>query len=142
MNLHDALTWASQRKHAVLITLRKDGRAQSSDVVYASNVGGLIVSVTADRAKTVNMQRDDRVVLHITDPASWSYISLSGTAKLSPVATQPDDAICDALVDYYRSVTNTQHNDWPSYRQAMVDEKRLLVTIEPTTVAGQINPSS
>ena len=35
LDLDAALQWASGQRHAVLITLRKDGRAQSSDIVHA-----------------------------------------------------------------------------------------------------------
>ncbi len=34
MELSPALTWAGTRKNAVLITIRKDGRPQSSDIAY------------------------------------------------------------------------------------------------------------
>jgi hypothetical protein len=141
MNLNDALTWAAQRKHAVLITSAKtDAPSPATSCMHPPPTDSSSPSrQTAPKPSTCNAttasslhHRPSLVVIRLTH----------GTAKLSPVATQPNDAICDALVDYYRSVTNTQHNDWPSYRQAMVDEKRLLVTIEPTTVAGQINPSS
>ena len=50
--------WASSRTLGVLVTLRKDGRAQSSDVVYAVIDGRICISLTSDRAKTHNMQRD------------------------------------------------------------------------------------
>ena len=139
MELEQALTWANERKTAVLITLRKDGRAQSSDITYLVDDGRLIISLTDSRAKTKNMRRDDRVVLHITEPDAWSYISVDGTVELSDVTAATDDAIADQLVDYFERVTGGPHDDWDEYRQAMVDEGRLIATFTPTKAVGQIH---
>ncbi len=133
------MQWASDRRNGVLITLRRDGRAQSSDISYAVDDDSFLISVTADRAKTANMVRDPRVVLHISEPSSWSYLSIDGTAELSPVTTQPGDATSDRLVAYYERVTGQAHPDWDEYRQAMIDEQRLMVQLRPSGVVGQIN---
>ena len=45
-----------------------------------------------------------------------------------------DDATADALVEYYRAVAGREHPDWDEYRQAMVDEGRLLVHLAPGSV--------
>ncbi len=50
----------------------------------------------------------------------------------------PGDATCDALVEYYRLVAG-EHPDWDEYRQAMVEEGRLLATFVPSTAVGQIH---
>jgi PPOX class probable F420-dependent enzyme len=138
MELTTALEWAAGRRTAVLITLRRDGRAQSSDVAYAIADGAFVVSLTSGRAKTANMKRDNRVVLHLTDPGSFSYLSFDCTVDLLPVTTHVDDDTADALVEYYRAVAG-EHPDWSEYRQAMIDEGRLLATITPNSVVGQIN---
>lgn len=137
--MQEALNWIDGRRTGVLITLRRDGRAQSSDVAYAVVDGTVKISVTADRAKTRNMGRDNRVVLHVTAPSDWSYVSLDGTVELTPVASSPDDATCDELVDYFRRVTGDEHSDWDEYRRAMVDEGRLVARFTPTKATGQIN---
>ncbi len=151
MDLPAALDWASDRSDAVLITLRRDGRPQSSDVSYHlphaegkgagphDGEGVFTISVTTDRAKTANMRRDPRVVLHITDRSSWSYLSFDGTVELSPVTTAPDDATADALVAYYEGVAGKPHPDWDEYRAAMVTDGRLVVRFKPTSVVGQIH---
>jgi PPOX class probable F420-dependent enzyme len=134
-----AMEWAATRKHAVLITLRKDGRAQSSDVSYAVIDDAIVISLTSDRAKTANMRRDPRIVAHITDPGSWSYVSFDGVAELGDVTTDPQDQTADDLVDYYERVAGQAHPDWDDYRAAMIDEKRQLLRIRPTSAVGQIN---
>lgn len=138
MDLQTALSWAADRKHAVLVTIRKDGRPQSSDVSYLVDGDKIVVSLTDSRAKTANMRRDPRIVVHITEPDSWSYLSFDGTAELSPVASSTDDTTSDGLVDYYERVAGKAHPDWDEYRQAMVDEGRLILSFRPTSVVGQI----
>jgi PPOX class probable F420-dependent enzyme len=139
MDLTTALNWASERRTAVLITLRKDGRPQSSDVAYTVKDGTFVISLTADRAKTANMRRDPRVVVHITEPGSWSYTSFDGTVELMAVTTAVDDPTNDALVEYFEAVSGGPHPDWDEYRQAMVDEGRLLVHLTPDSVVGQVH---
>ena len=139
MDLDTALVWAATRSDAVLITLRRDGRPQSSDISYHLADGVFSISVTDDRAKTANMRRDPRVVLHLTDRPSWSYLSFDGTVQLTPPAAAPDDATSDALATYYEAVAGKPHPDWDEYRRAMVDEGRLLARLTPTAVVGQIN---
>lgn len=142
MDLTTALDWATTRRDGVLITLRADGRAQSSDISYLVDEGTFLISVTDDRAKTRNMRRDPRVVLHLTDPASWSYLSIDGTAELTPVAAAVDDATCDLLEHYYRGVRGAEHPDWADYRRAMVADRRLVVRVHPTAAVGQVRRSS
>jgi PPOX class probable F420-dependent enzyme len=139
MELTTALDWAAGRRNATLITIRADGRPQSSDIAYVREGDSLVISVTDDRAKTRNMRRDPRVVLHLSDPAAWSYLSFDGTVDLSPVTTAVDDETNDRLVAYYRGVSGGDHPDWDEYRQAMVDEGRLIVCFTPTSVVGQVS---
>ena len=138
MELSQAIQWAADRKLAALITIRADGRPQSSDIVYALDDGAFIISVTAGRAKTANLRRDPRAVLHLSDEERWSYVSLDGTVELSPATTSPGDATGDALVDYYERVAGGPHPDWDEYRRAMIDERRLIARFTPTSATGHI----
>ena len=138
MDIAQASDWAAERSLGVLITIRADGRPQSSDIVYDLDDGAFVVSVIEGRAKTANLRRDPRAVLHVSDAASWSYVSFDGTVELAPTASSPGDATCDALVRYYERVTGKPHPDWAEYRRAMVDERRLVVRFTPRTATGMI----
>ncbi|MCY3616491.1 MAG: PPOX class F420-dependent oxidoreductase [Acidimicrobiaceae bacterium] len=138
MELSPAIAWAAEHRLGVLITIRSDGRPQSSDIVYTVSDGAFVISVTAGRAKTANLRRDPRAVLHISDEKAWSYVSLDGTVELSPPTTSPGDATSDALVDYYERVAGGPHPDWDEYRRAMIDERRLIARFTPTGAAGHI----
>lgn len=138
MEIAEGLRWAAARNHGALITIRRDGRPQSSDIIYTIEDGVFLISVTEDRAKTRNMRRDPRVVLHLSDPASWSYLSLDGPVELMPATVAAGDATSDALVAYYRAVSG-EHPDWDEYRQAMIHESRLIARFTPSAIVGQIN---
>src|SRR6266568_3345123 len=78
---------AGQRQ-GVLVTLRKDGWPQLSNVNYAwyPEEQTIRVSTTQDRAKTVNMRRDPRASFHVASGDFWSYVVVDGRAELSAVA--------------------------------------------------------
>lgn len=135
MDLDSALSFAAGHRRGVLITLRRDGRPQSSNVLHVVDDGTLLVSVTDDRAKTRNVRRDPRVSLHVSSPDFWSYVVLEGDAELTPVTTSPHDATAEALVAYYRAAAG-EHEDWEDYRAAMVRDRRLLLRIAPQRAYG------
>lgn len=135
MDLADGLAYIRPRHRGVLVTLKADGRPQLSNIAYALGDDDIIgISVTADRAKTVNAARDPRVSLHVTADDFWSYVVIEGSAELTPPAAD-DDATVDALIDLYRSLQG-EHPDWDEYRAAMVDDRRLVLSIRPTHAYG------
>ena len=136
--LDEALSYARTHRRCVLVTLKADGRPQTSNVfAWADDEGVVRVSLTDDRAKTVNLRRDPRVSLHLTAEDFWSYVVLEGDADLSPVASSPDDATCDELVAYYRAMQG-EHPDWADYRAAMVADRRLVLRLRPTYAYGML----
>ena len=136
MDIDSALAYARTTRRAVLITLKADGRPQSSNVMHWTDDDGVVhVSVTDSRAKVRNVRRDPRVSLHVTADDFWSYAVLEGDAELTPVAASPDDATVDELVDYYRAI-NGEHPDWDDYRAAMVADQRLVLRLRPTRAYG------
>jgi PPOX class probable F420-dependent enzyme len=122
----------------VLATLRRAGRPQLSNVLYAWDAATRTarVSVTADRAKTRNAARDPRVSLHVSAPDFWSYAVLDGTAELSDVAAGPHDAAADELVDTYRAAAGREHPDWEEFRATMVAERRQVLRVRAERVHG------
>lgn len=139
MDLDRALDFAAQHNTATLITIRRDGRPQSSDISYDIKDGVIRISITADRAKTANIRRDPRVVVHLSVPESWSYVSLDGTAELGDVAAVPGDTTCRRLAEHYESVAGQPHPDWDEYFRAMVADRRLLALVRPTSAVGVVN---
>jgi PPOX class probable F420-dependent enzyme len=136
MDLDAALAYARDRDHGVLATLKGDGRPQLSNVNHAVGDDGVVrISITADRAKYRNLQRDGRVSYHVTADDFWSYVVLEGAADLTPVAAAPDDATVEELVALYRAVQG-EHPDWDDYRRAMVADRRVVLRIRPERAYG------
>ena len=134
------LALVAERHLGVLVTHKRDGRAQLSNVAYAyarnEDDGILRISVTDDRAKTANLRRDPRASFHVTTDDFWAYTVIEGTASLTPVASEPDDATVDELVALFRAVQG-EHPDWEEFRTAMVDEQRLVIRVPVEHVYGQ-----
>lgn len=131
---HDFL---KSRSKGVLVTLRRNGRPQLSNVLYDYDASDdtARISVTVDRAKTRNVSREPWVALHVSSEDFWGYVVAEGRATLSPVALAPDDDVVEGLVDYYRSLSG-EHPDWDDYRAAQVEQRRLLMTVQVVRVYG------
>ena len=132
MTLEEALALIAGQRLGVLVTLRRNGRPQTSNVVYALRDEQIRVSLTADRAKTRNLQRDPRGALHVSLPDGSAWAAVEGTADLSPVTTTPGDATGQALAELYTAIAGSEHPDWDEYFRAMVEERRLLLTLSVT----------
>lgn len=132
MTLEQALALAAGQRSGVLVTLRRNGWPQTSNVVHALRQGRVLVSVTDGRAKTRNLRRDPRATLHVSTPDTSAWAALEGTVELSPVTTSPGDATGQALLELYAAIAGQQHPDPDEFFAAMVQERRLLLTLTPT----------
>jgi PPOX class probable F420-dependent enzyme len=138
MDLDQALAFLREHRWGVLVTLKSNGRPQSSNIGYAVGDDGLIrISVTDGRAKTANARRDPRVSLHVSSGDFWSYAVVEGDAELSAVASAPDDPAVEELIGVYRALQG-EHPDWDEYRRAMVEDRRLVLRIHPTNAYGMV----
>jgi PPOX class probable F420-dependent enzyme len=124
----------------VLVTLKRDGRPQLSNVTYVFDGKRIRVSLTDGRAKTKNLRRDSRASLYVNGPRGRSYVVLEGKAELSPVAADPYDDVVEDLVDYYRTASG-EHPDWDEYRRVMVTDKRLVFSMTIDHAYGMPTPS-
>ncbi|MFF7876042.1 PPOX class F420-dependent oxidoreductase [Streptomyces californicus] len=122
----------------VLVTLKQDGRPQLSNVNHAFSPDERVirVSITEDRAKTRNLRRDPRASYHVTSDDRWAWTVVDGTAELTPPAAAPDDDTVEALIALYRDLRG-EHPDWDDYRRAMVEDRRVLLTLRIEHVYGQ-----
>jgi len=129
----------AEHSKAVLVTLKRDGRPQLSNVLYSYDreARTALVSVTADRAKTRNAQRDPRVSLHVSSEDFWAYLVAEGDAVLSPVAREPHDAAADQLVELYRMLAG-EHQKWDKFREVQVAERRLVLTLQVSHTYGMV----
>lgn len=131
------LAWLADRHQAVLVTLRGDGSPQTSNVAFAVLQGVAKVSVTDGRAKTRNLRRDPRAVLHVLGDSFWQYVSISAAADLSPVSTAPGDEVGQELLAVYEAITGAAHPDPAEYFEAMVTDQRLVLRLTLLSAVGQ-----
>ncbi|MFI1395648.1 PPOX class F420-dependent oxidoreductase [Streptomyces sp. NPDC020681] len=137
--LQDALLQlVADHDGGVLVTIKRDGRPQLSNVnhAYYPQERTIRVSITDGRAKTVNLRRDPRASYHVTSEDRWAWTVAEGTAELSPVAADPYDDTVEELISLYRDVRG-EHPDWDDYRRAMVQDKRLVLRLRVERAYGQ-----
>jgi uncharacterized protein len=121
----------------VLATIKGDGRPQLSNVSYHFDPREVVVrvSITEPRAKTRNLRRDPRASILVDADDGWSYAVAEGTAELTPPAAASDDDTVEGLIALYRNIAG-EHPDWDDYRQAMVTDRRVLLTLPISHVYG------
>ena len=114
------------RHQWVLVTLRSDGRPQTSPVTGGVTAGGhLVVSTYPSRDKVHNLRRDPRVtVCVLSDHFGGAWVQIDGLATVTDVP----EAV-EGMVEYYRAVSG-EHPDWDEFRQAMVRQGKCLITID------------
>jgi PPOX class probable F420-dependent enzyme len=138
MDAAAAQSFLADRHQGVLITLRGDGRPQSSNIAFNFADGVARISVTDGRAKTKNLRRDPRAVLHVTGDSFYQYVSATGTAELSPVSTEPGDATGQELLELHDAVSAEPHSDPDDFFRAMVEDRRLVIRFRPDGYTGMV----
>ena len=125
----DGLRRHLQGKHRWIIsTTRADGRPQMSLVTGGmTEHGQLAVSTYPMRAKAKNARRNaDVSVLVMGEAFNDAWVQIDGRAT---VLDMPEAS--DAFVDYFRCISG-EHPDWDEYRQAMADQGKCMIVIDPT----------
>jgi len=136
MELTDALEVARATHHSVLTTIRRNGKPQLSNVLhYVRGDGVIIISTSAKTAKYRNLRREPWAALKVDAGNVWSYAVIEAEAGFSEVSAAPDDAAVEELVAYFRAVSG-EHSDWDEYREAMVEEQRVVVRLSPVRAYG------
>ncbi|AIJ22087.1 MULTISPECIES: PPOX class F420-dependent oxidoreductase [Amycolatopsis methanolica group] len=132
---HDLL---AEARIAVLATIKANGLPQLSPVTpyYDRDAGVIYVSMTEGRAKTRNLRRDPRAALEVTSSDGWAWATAEGTVTLTGPGTDPHGPEVEALVDYYRKAAG-EHPDWAEYREVMVSDRRVLMTLKVERVYGE-----
>jgi PPOX class probable F420-dependent enzyme len=138
MDISTALEFVRSHRNGVLVTQKRDGRPQLSNIIYTVDPEGVIrISITADRAKAKNLARAPIASLHVSRQDFWAYVVVDADVQLSAVAGAPDDKAADELVAVYRAMAG-EHDDWDDYRRSMVRDQRLVARLIPTHAYGML----
>lgn len=115
------------RHHGILCTRRRDGTPQMSPVTMGLGPdGAILVSSYPERAKVRNLRRHRHAaVCVLSDEFGGPWVQVSG-----PVAVVDLPEALEGLVTYFRSISG-EHSDWAEYRQAMVDQGKVLIRLVP-----------
>ena len=123
VDIPGAQAFLREHHRAVLITLREDGRPHPTPVLCGlDDEGRVAVSTTEATAKVRHVRRDPRVSACVVNDGffgPWVYVE--GTAELLPLPEAMEE-----LVALYRRVAG-EHPDWDEFRQAMTDQRRVLL---------------
>jgi PPOX class probable F420-dependent enzyme len=107
---------------AVMTTLRPDGSPHSVMVGVGLVDGRLWSSGTQDRVRTKHLRKDNRATLLLLNRDNpWSWISIDSHVTIldGPDAVDRNQAL-------YEVITGGPPENLEEYRQAMVDERRLI----------------
>lgn len=118
---------------AVMVTLKRDGRAHVARVSVGLVDGKLWSSGTQTRARTKHVRRDPRAtlcVLHKETPYRWLGIESTVTVHDGPDAPQRNLAL-------YRVLAG-EPDDLDEYLEAMVAEQRLIFEFSIERTYGEL----
>lgn len=109
-------------------TIGPDGEPQSSPVWLSTDGEHVQFSLTTNRQKYRNLQREPRVAISVLDPDNpYEYTEFRGTTSIEPDA---DNAFIDSLARKY-----TEHDSYPWHQEG--DERVVVnVTVDHTTGMG------
>jgi len=128
--------FASQTHRGVLTTFRRNGAAQMSIVSCGSYRNGVAFTTTADRAKLLNLKRNPRCSLLISQEDWWGYVVLEGHAEVLSADNTDAQEFRMALRDAYRAASGTEHPNWEEYDQAMIEDRRSVIIVVPERIYG------
>ena len=125
MDIDGAREFIKSNHRAVLATRRADGSPQLSPItVGLDDEGRAIISTRETAMKVHNLRREPRAWLCLLNDGyfgEWGQVE--GSVEIVPLPEA-----MDLLVEYYRSISG-EHPDWDEYRQAMIDQRRVVLRI-------------
>ena len=131
----EARKFASEHSKGVITTFRKSGAVQMSIVACTPLGDGVAFTTTEDRAKLINLRRDRRCSLLVSKDDWWGYIVLEGRAEIIDQAGTSRDEFLATCRQIYRQISG-EHDNWDEYDQAMIDDRRVVITVVPERVYG------
>jgi PPOX class probable F420-dependent enzyme len=135
VDLDEALAYCRENHHSVVVTRKRNGDPQPSPVVHGvDNRGRIVISTREPAYKVRNLRRDPRAtVCVLPDSFTGRWLTVEGSVE---VIDLPE--AMDMLVDLYRQVAG-EHPDWSEFRQAMVDQRRVILALTPERAGPDVS---
>ena len=118
-------------RQAVLTTFRKSGAIQMSIVTVGVCGEGVGFTTSPGSAKLVNLNRNLRCSLMVSQSDWRDYAVLEGHAQVkSPGDTSPEELRL-TLREIYRTASGKEHPDWDDYDEAVRSDRRSAIIVVP-----------
>ncbi len=137
MGLEELDPLLSQHRVVVFTTYRRDGRPQMSLVTVGKVDDGLAFTTRQRNAKYHNLMRDPRCAMMLARPDWRGYAVLDGDAEVLGPHNANADTLRLRLRDVYRAASGAEHDNWDEYDAAMVEQKRVAVSLRPSRLYTQ-----
>ncbi len=138
VELDDARDFLAGRAQGVLAVVDDDGFPHVTRIVYDLGDDDVVrISITDGRVKTRHLRARPQATLHVRGGDDWHWVSVVADAELSPVAAAPGDEVASELLRTYEAVAGP-HDDPAEFRQAMVDDHRLVLRLHARRLYGQL----
>lgn len=122
----DLVSW-EKKSFAHVATIGPNGEPQSSPVWFDWDGTHIKFSLTTDRQKYRNLQRDKRISLSIMDPEdAYRYVEFRG---------ELDEIELDPNIDFISRMAK-KYIDKDRYPWHQPGDERLVMKIRPTKVSG------
>jgi hypothetical protein len=122
----DLLAWET-RSFAHLATIGPDGEPQTSPVWFEWDGTHIKFSLTTNRQKYRNLQRDKRAAFSVIDPDNaYRYIEIRG---------ELDDIEPDPEIDFISRMAK-KYIDKERYPWHQEGDERVVMKVKPTKISG------
>ena len=137
MNFQDAIPFLEKNHNGVVGTKHPDGGLHSSIVVSGVFLNkAAFVSVYPKSQKIRNLKRDSHCTVLTVTPNWREYVVVEGEAELMDYSNTDAKILKPLLREVYIACSDTEHPDWNEYDQAMVNQKAVIVLVNPSKIYG------
>ena len=134
-SLDDLKGLLGQSRVVVFTTYRRDGMPQQSLVTVGELNGGLAFTTRSRNAKAYNLARDPRCAMMLVSPDRRTFAVLDGEAEVLGAHNLDAEALRLKLREVFQAADG-QHEDWDEYDRAMLEQRRVAVTLRPSRIVG------
>jgi PPOX class probable F420-dependent enzyme len=138
VELSEALPFIKENHLAVVVTVTKSGRGQST-VVSAGWVDGKVGFVSQDAtSKVKNAKRNGRCAVTLIKPDTRRYATVEGPVEIKAWADNSEADMLALLRKTYSAAGRDPDTVWEDFDADMREQKRSVLLVEPASVYGSL----
>jgi PPOX class probable F420-dependent enzyme len=126
-----------QRDQGVLATVSPSGFPHLAPVLFSWDPAERTVRIStrASRVKAVNLAGNPHVALYVDGPDRWSFVVAEGLGEVSPVTTQPGDAVGLELLSMFPQADAAAQAE---FLATQIAEQRVVLRLHVSRLYGDI----